>query len=99
MCRLCRISEFASIPDIQKALLPERLPDRLFTLLQEKTKKKLMKEKPSLVAKQEQAYVKSLPPKKKDFLTIDLSLHVHPKSFRNLTKTASQSPYPSLSTL
>jgi hypothetical protein len=52
-------------------------------LLQEKTKKKLMKEKPNLVAKQEQAFVKSLPPKKKDFLTIDLSLHVHPKSFRN----------------
>jgi hypothetical protein len=55
----------------------ERLPDRLMVLMQEKTKRKLMKEKNLLPIRTEG--IKSLLPsiaKKKDFLTVSLAVHV-----------------------
>jgi hypothetical protein len=71
-------------------------------LLQEKTKKKLMKEKPQQpIVKTELPSLPTppMPPKKKDCLTIGLNVHVIYVSFRNLTKTAFQFLFPSLSTL
>jgi len=43
---ISRISEFASLADVAKSGVLERLPEKLMQSLQEKTKKKLMKEKP-----------------------------------------------------
>jgi hypothetical protein len=74
--------------DVAKSGVLERLPERLMQLLQEKTKKKLMKERPQqpAVKTEFQTPTPPPPPKKKDCLTVSLSVHVVYATFRNLTQ-------------
>jgi hypothetical protein len=73
------LSEFAALPEIAKSGILEQLPDKLATVLQEKTKKKLMKNGNLM------AYHQSLPvyAPKKDYLTVDLTSYVLSSISRN----------------
>ncbi len=62
--------------------LLEHLPDKLMGVLQEKTKKKLMKHGNPMAYHQSLPVYTSLTPKK-DYLTTDLAAYVPPLSTRN----------------
>jgi hypothetical protein len=96
------LSEFASIPDVIKNNLAERLPEKLMILLQEKTKKKLMKEKTVQQTPKHEPPFKNIPPPsvvKKDCLTINLTLHVIVGSLRSSIRMEFPSLCPFWSTL
>jgi hypothetical protein len=69
-----RISEFANLAEVVKNNLLDHLPDKLMFYLQEKTKKKLMKNGNLMAYHQSLPVYSTLP--KKDYLTVELTSYV-----------------------